>query len=103
MLLMHAAREKRRQQLVALDAIVERVDQAPDRLLASRPLKKRLHSFSPSSSLNSYRQARSTWAEQNGETGIPLTSRLSILLAKISIGHDSLRFVAPVGCSDTAR
>jgi hypothetical protein len=50
---------------------------------------------------------RSPWAEQNGEAGIPadipLTSRLSILLATISIGHDSLRFVAADGGSDTAR
>ena len=43
MLLVHAAREERRQQLVALDAIVERVHQAPDRLLTSCPLKERLH------------------------------------------------------------
>jgi hypothetical protein len=46
---------------------------------------------------------RSPWAEQNGEIGIPLTSRFSILLATISIGHDSLRFVAADGGSDTAR
>src|SRR4029079_7286959 len=67
MLLVHAAREERRQQLVALDAIVERVDQAPDRVLASRPFKERVHGLSPSSSLTSYLQTPIAWDEHSRE------------------------------------
>ena len=37
------AREERRQQVVALDPVVEGVDQPPERRLAARPLEQRRH------------------------------------------------------------
>ena len=39
------AREQRRQQLVALDPVVEGIDQTPERRLSPRPLEQRRHGF----------------------------------------------------------
>ena len=40
-LLAHAAREERREQFVSLDAVVERIDQALDGVVAAGPLVER--------------------------------------------------------------
>src|SRR4249919_600856 len=51
MLFAHAPWEERREQVVALDPVVEGVDQAPDRLVTSRPFMERLHRLPPGHSI----------------------------------------------------